>query len=58
MSTAMASSAAGNVGDMKLRLEFTKNLNQVNNRIHATANVDEIMLELSKDIARFSMRTG
>jgi len=51
MSTVMAAnSAAGNVGDMKLRLEFTKNLNQVNNRIHATANVDEIMLELSKDI--------
>jgi type II secretory ATPase GspE/PulE/Tfp pilus assembly ATPase PilB-like protein len=51
MSTVMAAnSAAGNVGDMKLRLEFTKNLNQVNNKIHATGNVDEIMLELSKDI--------
>jgi type II secretory ATPase GspE/PulE/Tfp pilus assembly ATPase PilB-like protein len=47
----MASNGAGSgVGDMKLRLEFTKNLNQVNNKIHATANVDEIMLELSKDI--------
>jgi type II secretory ATPase GspE/PulE/Tfp pilus assembly ATPase PilB-like protein/GAF domain-containing protein len=45
-----AGSGAGNAGDMKLRLEFTKNLNQVNNKIHATANVDEIMLELSKDI--------
>ena len=51
MSTVMAAnSAAGGVGDMKLQLEFTKNLNQVNNKIHATANVDEIMLELSKDI--------
>ena len=51
MSTVMAAnSAAGNVGDMKLRLEFTKNLNHVNNKIHATGNVDEIMLELSKDI--------
>lgn len=51
MSTVMApNSAASNVGDMKLRLEFTKNLNHVNNKIHATGNVDEIMLELSKDI--------
>jgi type II secretory ATPase GspE/PulE/Tfp pilus assembly ATPase PilB-like protein len=38
------------VGEMTLRLEFTKNLNHVNNRIHATGNVDEIMLEVSKDI--------
>ena len=43
-------SAANNAGDMSLRLEFTKNLNHVNNRIHATGNVDEIMLEVSKDI--------
>ncbi len=51
MSTVMAANSAANgVGDMKLRLEFTKSLNQVNNKIHATANVDEIMLELSKDI--------
>ena len=51
MSTVMAtSSAAKNVGDMGLRLEFTKNLNHVNNKIHATGNVDEIMLEVSKDI--------
>jgi len=51
MSTAMAANkTTGNAGDMKLRLEFTKNLNQVNNKIHATGNVDEIMLELSKDI--------
>ena len=51
MSTVMgAGSPANNANDMKLRLEFTKNLNQVNNKIHATSNVDEIMLELSKDI--------
>ena len=51
MSTVMAPNiAASNVGEMKLRLEFTKNLNHVNNKIHATGNVDEIMLELSKDI--------
>ncbi|MDX8386579.1 MAG: ATPase, T2SS/T4P/T4SS family [Gallionella sp.] len=35
---------------MTLRIEFNKNLNQVNNKIHATSNVDEIMLEVSKDI--------
>src|ERR1035438_8986004 len=51
MSTVMATnSAANNVGDMSIKLEFTKNLNQVNNKIHATGNVDEIMLEVSKDI--------
>jgi type II secretory ATPase GspE/PulE/Tfp pilus assembly ATPase PilB-like protein len=45
-----AGSAPRNAGEMTLKLEFTKNLNQVNNKIHATSNVDEIMLELSKDI--------
>ncbi|MBI5430386.1 MAG: GspE/PulE family protein [Nitrosomonadales bacterium] len=45
-----AGSTGKNVGEMTLRLEFTKNLNQVNNKIHATSNVDEIMLEISKDI--------
>ena len=51
MSTVMKSNnTAKNVGEMTLRLEFTKNLNQVNNKIHATGNVDEIMLEVSKDI--------
>jgi len=51
MSTVMeTNSAASNAGDMSLRLEFTKNLNHVNNKIHATGNVDEIMLEVSKDI--------
>ena len=51
MSTVMATnSPAKNASDMSLRLEFTKNLNHVNNKIHATGNVDEIMLELSKDI--------
>ena len=51
MSTVMKSNnTSKNVGDMTLRLEFTKSLNQVNNKIHATGNVDEIMLEVSKDI--------
>jgi type II secretory ATPase GspE/PulE/Tfp pilus assembly ATPase PilB-like protein len=51
MNTVMATNkTANNAGEMSLRLEFTKNLNQVNNKIHATGNVDEIMLEVSKDI--------
>lgn len=39
-----------NSGDITQRIEFTKNLNHVINRIHATGNVDEIMLDVSKDI--------
>ena len=51
MSTVMADNfAAGNVGEISLKLEFTKNLNHVVNRIHATSNIDEIMLDVSKDI--------
>ena len=36
--------------DVGSRLAFFKNLQTVTNRIHATSNVDEIMLELSQDI--------
>ena len=43
-------SAATNPGDITQRVEFTRNLNHVINRIHATGNVDEIMLDVSKDI--------
>lgn len=50
MSTVMAANNPASAADMSLRLEFTKNLNHVNNRIHATGNVDEIMLEVSKEI--------
>lgn len=51
MSTAMATNSAdGKVGEISLKLEFTKNLNHVVNRIHATSNIDEIMLDVSKDI--------
>ncbi len=46
----MANPGQGKVNDMGLRLEFTKNLNQVTNKIHATSNIDEIMLDVSKDI--------
>ncbi len=34
------------------RLKFFKNLQSVTNKIHATSNVDEIMLELSQDVCQ------
>ncbi len=37
-------------GDVNARLNFFKNLQSVTNKIHATNNIDEIMLELSQDI--------
>ena len=36
--------------DVSVRLNFSKNLQAVTNKIHATSNVDEIMLEVSSDI--------
>ena len=36
--------------DINSRLAFFKNLQAVTNKIHATGNIDEIMLELSQDI--------
>ncbi|OGA13638.1 MAG: secretion system protein E [Betaproteobacteria bacterium RIFCSPLOWO2_12_FULL_63_13] len=36
--------------DINARLVFQKNLQVVTNKIHATSNVDEIMLEVSADI--------
>ncbi|HEU0220025.1 MAG TPA: ATPase, T2SS/T4P/T4SS family [Gallionella sp.] len=52
MSTVMAANTAAgnNIGEISLKLEFTKNLNHVVNKIHATSNIDEIMLDVSKDI--------
>jgi len=40
----------GQAGDVNSRLNFQKNLQTVTNKIHATSNVDEIMLEVSADI--------
>jgi len=37
-------------GDVQARLAFQKQLQVVTNKIHATSNVDEIMLEVSADI--------
>jgi type II secretory ATPase GspE/PulE/Tfp pilus assembly ATPase PilB-like protein len=51
MSTVMATKgAAGSAGEMNIKLEFNKNLSHVTNKIHATGNVEEIMLDVSKDI--------
>ncbi len=36
--------------DVNVRLTFSKNLQVVTNKIHATANIDEIMLEVSADV--------
>jgi type II secretory ATPase GspE/PulE/Tfp pilus assembly ATPase PilB-like protein len=36
--------------DVNSRLAFQKNLQTVTNKIHATSNIDEIMLEVSSDI--------
>ena len=38
------------LADVGSRLAFFKNLQTVTNKIHATSNIDEIMLELSQDI--------
>src|SRR3569833_1038977 len=36
--------------EIGLRLEFSRKLQAVANKIHATSNIDEIMLDLSQDI--------
>jgi type II secretory ATPase GspE/PulE/Tfp pilus assembly ATPase PilB-like protein/GAF domain-containing protein len=52
MSNATVSPAErrSNPNEMALKLEITRNLNHVTNKIHATSNIDEIMLDVSKDI--------
>jgi hypothetical protein len=42
--------ASHNLADISSKLEFQKQLQAVTNKIHATSNVDEIMLELGQDI--------
>ena len=39
-----------NLAEMNSRLEFQRKLQIVTNKIHATTNIDEIMIELSQDI--------
>jgi len=50
MNTVMTANTANNNDEISLKLEFTRNLNHVTNKIHATSNIDEIMLDVSKDI--------
>ncbi|HQR03989.1 MAG: GspE/PulE family protein [Proteobacteria bacterium] len=50
MNAVMNPGADGNLNDVSSRLNFFKSLQTVTNKIHATSNVDEIMLELSQDI--------
>jgi len=48
--SAVLSSHAGAQTDVGARLAFQKQLQAVTNKIHATANIDEIMLEVSADV--------
>ncbi|MCB1984806.1 MAG: GspE/PulE family protein [Burkholderiales bacterium] len=43
-------STDGASSDISSRLDFSKNLQTVTNKIHAASDIDEIMLEVSKDI--------
>jgi type II secretory ATPase GspE/PulE/Tfp pilus assembly ATPase PilB-like protein len=48
--SAVLNTPPGATGDVNVRLNFSKNLQVVTNKIHATSNIDEIMLEVSSDI--------
>jgi type II secretory ATPase GspE/PulE/Tfp pilus assembly ATPase PilB-like protein len=48
--SAVPATAAESAADVDTRLAFFKNLQVVTNKVHATANIDEIMLELSGEI--------
>ena len=50
MSAVPAAPVEAAVSDVDSRLAFFKNLQVVTNKVHATANIDEIMLELSGEI--------
>src|SRR4029077_11838239 len=43
---------SGNVPDMAVKLAFSKKLQAGTNRIHSTSNVDEIILDVSRDICQ------
>ncbi len=44
--------ASANVADMSVKLAFSKKLQAVTNRIHSTNNIDEIILDVSRDICQ------
>ncbi|MGA8048658.1 MAG: hypothetical protein WCA09_00590, partial [Burkholderiales bacterium] len=48
--SAVLSHQAASQSDVNARLAFQKQLQAVTNKIHATNNIDEIMLEVSNDI--------
>ncbi|GJL73305.1 MAG: hypothetical protein NMNS01_25040 [Nitrosomonas sp.] len=51
MSTVIATnSIPKDLSDMSHELDFSKNLQTVTNKIHAASDIDEIILEVSKDI--------
>ncbi len=50
MSAVLSPKPAAQGSDVSLKLNFQKNLQTVTNRIHATNNIDEIMLEVSQEI--------
>jgi type II secretory ATPase GspE/PulE/Tfp pilus assembly ATPase PilB-like protein len=43
---------ATNVADMSVKLAFSKKIQAVTNRIHSTNNIDEIILDVSRDICQ------
>jgi type II secretory ATPase GspE/PulE/Tfp pilus assembly ATPase PilB-like protein len=51
MSSLLAPAIPAGDADVRVRLEFSRTLQQVTNKIHATSNIDEIMLDLSQDIS-------
>ncbi len=50
--SAVLSHQAAPQADVNARLAFQKQLQSVTNKIHATSNIDEIMLEVSADICQ------
>ena len=52
MNPNLAGQTTTNLAAMQQKLEFTRELQKVTNRIHASADIDEIMLEVSGDICQ------
>ena len=52
MSAVLSHQAGASSADINVRLAFQKQLQTVTNKIHATSNIDEIMLEVSADICQ------
>jgi hypothetical protein len=42
--------STGNMADMSMKLAFSKKLQAVTNRVHSASNIDEIILDVSRDI--------